>query len=164
MKAKLFDRVKMMWQNKKLLIMNSFSFYHMVFKWYLLLRHQKASVCGKELTCSRRLFENIVTKEEICHRLSIQLCRFSMFRQNTFKVVCCRIVVWGKELIIPVYEPSHMKSDLAQRYRLNLILSVCHVVVQSSSKPDPEKRVWSKRTNTSMWIDCNGQHFQNLSM
>ena len=32
-------------------------------------------------------------------RLSIQLWRFSMFWQNTFKVVCCRIVVWGKGLI-----------------------------------------------------------------
>ena len=32
------------------------------------------------------------------HRLFIQLWRFSMFWQNTFKVVCCRIVVWGKGL------------------------------------------------------------------
>ena len=64
--------------------------------------------------CSRRRFENIVTKEEIaqnvqflllpqcfstfCHRLSIQLWRFSTFWQKTFKVVCCRIAVWGKGL------------------------------------------------------------------
>ena len=57
----------------------------------------------------RQLFENIVTKEEIaqnvhflllpqcfppfCHRLSIQLWRFSNILQNMFKVVCCRIVV-----------------------------------------------------------------------
>ena len=32
-----------------------------------------------------------------CHRLSVQLwSRFSMFWQNTFKVVFSRIVVWGK--------------------------------------------------------------------
>ena len=33
------------------------------------------------------------------HRLSIQLWRFSIFRQNMFKVVCCIIVVWGKGLM-----------------------------------------------------------------
>ena len=64
--------------------------------------------------CSRRLFEKHsdirrnCTKRAIspfatmfstyCHRLSIQLLRFSIFRQNTLKVVCCRIVVWGKGL------------------------------------------------------------------
>ena len=32
------------------------------------------------------------------HRLSIQLYRFSTFWQNMFKVVCCRIVIWGKGL------------------------------------------------------------------
>ena len=64
--------------------------------------------------CSRRPFENVVTREEIaqnvqflllpqmfstfCHRLSIQLWRFSIFLKNTFKVVCCRIAVWGKGL------------------------------------------------------------------
>ena len=34
------------------------------------------------------------------HRLSIQLQRFSIFWQNMLKVVCCRIVVWGKGLTI----------------------------------------------------------------
>ena len=65
--------------------------------------------------CSRQLFQNIVTKEEIAqnvtwnyplatmfstlsHKLSIQLWRFSMVWQNMFKLVCCRIVVWGKGL------------------------------------------------------------------
>ena len=55
--------------------------------------------------CSRQLFENIVTKEEIAQNVQFlllpqcfQLWRFSMFWQNTFKVVCCRIVVWGKGL------------------------------------------------------------------
>ena len=33
------------------------------------------------------------------HRLS----RFSNFRQNIFKVVCCRIVRWGKRLIKTIY-------------------------------------------------------------
>ena len=47
-----------------------------------------------------------------CHRLSIQLWRFSMFWQNTFKVVCCRIVVWGKGLrngyvILVIYNLFH---------------------------------------------------------
>ena len=32
------------------------------------------------------------------HRLSIQLKRFSIFLQNMFKVVCCRIVISGKGL------------------------------------------------------------------
>ena len=64
--------------------------------------------------CSRRLFGKHSDKRRNCtesaispfatifstlsHRLSIQLWRFSMFWQNTFKVVCCRIVVWGKGL------------------------------------------------------------------
>ena len=34
------------------------------------------------------------------HRLSIQLLRYSIFCHNMFKVVCCRIVVWGKGLSI----------------------------------------------------------------
>ena len=34
------------------------------------------------------------------HRLSIQLWGFSIFLQNMFKVFCCRIVVWGKGLMI----------------------------------------------------------------
>ena len=64
--------------------------------------------------CSRQLFENIVTKEEIAQneqfllimfstfshiRLSIQLKRFSIFWQNMFKVFCCKHAVWGKGLI-----------------------------------------------------------------
>ena len=73
--------------------------------------------------CSRQIFENIVTKEEIaqnvhfsfchnvfstfCHRLSIQIWRFSIFWQNTFKVVCCRIVVWGKGVKIMEKNMSH---------------------------------------------------------
>ena len=43
--------------------------------------------------CSRQL-------STISHRLSIQLWKFSMFWQNTFKVVCCKIVVWWKELTL----------------------------------------------------------------
>ena len=34
------------------------------------------------------------------HRLIIQLWRFSIFWQNMFKVICCRIVVWEKGLNI----------------------------------------------------------------
>ena len=64
--------------------------------------------------CSRRLFENIVTKEEIaqnkqflllpqCFPLLVIGCLFNIrdfyiFWQNIIKVVCCRIVVWGKGL------------------------------------------------------------------
>ena len=72
--------------------------------------------------CSRRLFENIIgnkrrnyTKRAIspfatmfstfCHRLSIQLWRFSIIWQNMFKVVCCRIVVWGKGLLFVLQSP-----------------------------------------------------------
>ena len=61
--------------------------------------------------CSRRLFENIVTKEEIAQNeqfLLLPQCLpllvigypfnyrdFLFFWQNMIKVVCCRIVVWG---------------------------------------------------------------------
>ena len=64
--------------------------------------------------CSRWLFENIVTKEEIAQNVQFlllpqcfplfvivypfKLWRFSMFWQNMFKVIWCRIVVWGKGL------------------------------------------------------------------
>ena len=63
--------------------------------------------------CSRWIFENIMTKEEIAQNvqflllpqcfplfvISYPLWRFSMFLQNKFKVFCCIIVVWGKGLI-----------------------------------------------------------------
>ena len=65
--------------------------------------------------CSKQLFENIVTQEIIAQNerfLILPRCfpllvicypfnylRFSIFWQNTFKVVCWRIVVWGKGLI-----------------------------------------------------------------
>ena len=40
-----------------------------------------------------------------CHRLSIQLWRSPIFWQNTFKVVCCRIAVWGKGLSVwPIFK------------------------------------------------------------
>ena len=74
--------------------------------------------------CSRQLFKNTVTKEEIAqnmqffpfatmfstfsHKLSIQLWRFSIFWQNTFKVVC-RIAVWGKGLTL--YDIKKYASD-----------------------------------------------------
>ena len=91
---------------------------------FLQIRHQNAS-CRLETVnpfphidafwrlCSRQLFENSdkrrnCTKSAIspfatmfstfCHRLSIQLWSFSKLWQNTFKVVCCRIVVWRKGL------------------------------------------------------------------
>ena len=58
--------------------------------------------------CSRRHFENIVTKEEVaqnkqflllpqCFPLLFNYKDFLIFWQNMFKVICCRIVVWGKE-------------------------------------------------------------------
>ena len=64
--------------------------------------------------CSRRLFENIVTKVEIAQNVQFLLLPqcfpllvigipfkyvdFLFFWQIMFKVVCCRIVVWGKGL------------------------------------------------------------------
>ena len=64
--------------------------------------------------CSRRLFENKVTKEEIAQDeqfLLLPQCLpllvigypfnyrdFPFFDKNMFKVVCCRIVLWGKGL------------------------------------------------------------------
>ena len=54
----------------------------------------------KRRNCSKRAISPFATMfSTFCHRLSIQLWRFSVFWQNTFKVVCCRIVVWGKGLI-----------------------------------------------------------------
>ena len=66
--------------------------------------------------CSRRIFENIVIKEEIaqneqflffplCFPLLVIGCPFNyrdffIFLQNMFKVACCRIIVWGKGLNI----------------------------------------------------------------
>ena len=46
-----------------------------------------------------------------CHRLSIQLWIFSMFWQNAFKVVCCRIVVWGKGLTNSLEASYKIKSS-----------------------------------------------------
>ena len=64
--------------------------------------------------CRRQLFENIVTKEEIAQNVQLLLLPrcfpllvrgypfnyrdFLFFYKNMFKVVCCRIVVWGKGL------------------------------------------------------------------
>ena len=69
--------------------------------------------------CSRRLFENIVTKEEIAQNVQFLLLPqcfpllvigypfnyrdFLFFWQNMFKVVCCRIDVCGKGLIYEVF-------------------------------------------------------------
>ena len=53
----------------------------------------------KRINCTKHAISPFATMfSTFCHRLSIQLWRFSMFWQNTFKVVCCRIVVWGKGL------------------------------------------------------------------
>ena len=53
----------------------------------------------KRRNCSKRAISPFDTMfSTFSHRLSIQLKRFSMFWQNMFKVVCCRIVVWGKGL------------------------------------------------------------------
>ena len=51
----------------------------------------------KRRNCTKRAISPFATMfSTFCPRLSIQLWRFSMFWQNTFKVVCCRCVVWGK--------------------------------------------------------------------
>ena len=53
----------------------------------------------KRRNCTKRAISPFATMfSTFVHRLSIQLWRFSMFWQNTFKVVCCRFVVWGKGL------------------------------------------------------------------
>ena len=51
----------------------------------------------KRRNCTKRAISTFATMfSTFCHRLSIQLWRFSMFWQNMFKVVCCRI--WGIRL------------------------------------------------------------------
>ena len=47
-------------------------------------------------------------------RLSIQLWRFSMFWQNTFKIVCCRIAVWWKGLTLSHLQ-MHSENIMAKR-------------------------------------------------
>ena len=57
----------------------------------------------KRRNCSRRAISIFVTMFSIfSHRLSIQLKRFCIFWRNMFRVVCCRIGVWGKGLIVCV--------------------------------------------------------------
>ena len=69
--------------------------------------------------CSRWLFENIATKEEIAQNVQFLLLPqcfpplvigypfnyrdFFIFWQKTFKVVCCRIVIWGKGFRVVFY-------------------------------------------------------------
>ena len=71
--------------------------------------------CGKRRNCSFWAISSFVTMfsksrqnepfllfstifSTFSHSLSIQLKRFSIFWQNMFKYVCCRIGVWGKGL------------------------------------------------------------------
>ena len=65
----------------------------------------------KRRNCSERAISPIVTMfSTFSHRLSTQLQRFSIFWQSMFKVVCCRIVVWGKGLIL-----SHLQQICSRR-------------------------------------------------
>ena len=64
------------------------------FEQFLLL-----SLCFQKAVFTKRAISPFATMfSTFCHRLSIQLWIFSIFWQNTSKVVCCRIVVWGKGL------------------------------------------------------------------
>ena len=54
----------------------------------------------KRRNCSKRAISPLATMySTFSHRLPFQLLRFSIFWQNMFKVVCFRIVVWGKGLM-----------------------------------------------------------------
>ena len=53
----------------------------------------------KRRNCSKQAISPFITMfSAFSHRLSIQLWRYSFFWQSMFKVICCRIVVWGKGL------------------------------------------------------------------
>ena len=74
MKVHLLIELKTFWQKEKLLVLSNFCFCHITFKSYLLMRRQKASLCGKGmsfvwfLACwnySRREFWQWIEKENI---------------------------------------------------------------------------------------------------
>ena len=76
----------------------------------------------KRRNCTKRAIAPFATMfSTFCHRLSIQLWRFSMFWQNTFKVVCCRIVVWGKGLILF----PHIQLSYFHLQRVSIFFRVC---------------------------------------
>ena len=120
--------LKTLLQKEKLLVLSNFFFCHNVFKCRQTCSRgvKKASICGKGLKfnsfpyidafwrlCNRRLFENIVTKEEIAENeqfLLLPQCflllvidypfnyRDFLFFDKICSVVCYKFVVWGKGL------------------------------------------------------------------
>ena len=71
----------------------------------------------KRRNCSKRAISPFATMfSTFSHRLSIQIKRFSIYWQNMFELVCCRIVVWRKGLTF-----SHLQTHLQQTIFQNIL-------------------------------------------
>ena len=76
----------------------------------------------KRRNCSKQAISPFATMfSTFSHRLSVQLKRFSIFWQNMLKVVCCRIIVWGKGLNNKNFWGWHINSVELSCFK-NLIL------------------------------------------
>ena len=102
--------------------------------WRLCSRQLFENIVGKRRNCTKRAISPFATMfSTFCHRYSIQLWRFSFFWQNMFKVVCCRIAIWGKGLMNKVENNPFKLADtfwcLCSRQPLNTLLQTENLLI-----------------------------------